>query len=156
MTKPPRKKPAKAGAKNVAPAVRRMPPPASSRTGVSAAPRDPSALSASAAPPDGPQVAALVRDLGHMIDAARQQVAVAANTALTTLYWQLGHRVGMEVLKGRRAEYGAQIVAAVGRQLETRYGRGFGEEGSMIAAVTQLANVQRAVGQVPATLEARV
>lgn len=44
------------------------------------------------------------------------------------LYWQMGHRVRTEVLDGRRAEYGAQIVAAVGRELETRYGRGFGEK----------------------------
>ena len=28
----------------------------------------------------------------------------------------------------RRAEYGAQTIATVGRQLETRYGRGFGEK----------------------------
>lgn len=55
-------------------------------------------------------------------------MAVAANAALTTLYWQLGHRVRTQVLEGQRAEYGAQIVAAVGRQLETRYGRGFGEK----------------------------
>ena len=27
-----------------------------------------------------------------------------------------------------RADYGARIVAALGRQLETRYGRGFGEK----------------------------
>jgi hypothetical protein len=40
----------------------------------------------------------------------------------------MGHRVFTEVLDGRRAEYGAQIVAAVGRELETRYGRGFGEK----------------------------
>jgi hypothetical protein len=67
-------------------------------------------------------------DLGKMIEAARQQVAQAANAALTTLYWQLGYRVPTEVLEGRRAEYGAQIVAALGRQLETRPGRGFGEK----------------------------
>jgi len=76
--------------------------------------------------PDDAEVAALALDLGKMIEAAWQQVAVAANAALTTLYWQLGHRVRTEVLEGRRAESGAQIVAAVGRQLETRYGRGFG------------------------------
>ena len=55
-------------------------------------------------------------------------MAVAANAALTALYWQMGYRVRTEVLDGRRAEYGAQIVAAVGRQLEARYGRGFGEK----------------------------
>lgn len=113
MTKPPRKKSAKTGAKKASPAVR--PPPAATHA---------STLPA----PDGAQVEALVHDLGQMIDAARKQVAVAANAALTTLYWQLGHRVRTQVLEGQRAEYGAQIVAAVGRQLETRYGRGFGEK----------------------------
>lgn len=79
-------------------------------------------------PPKDTQVASLVRDLGQMIEAARQQVAVTANAALTTLYWQLGHHVRTKVLDGRRGEYGAQIVAAVGRQLETRYGKGFGDK----------------------------
>ena len=74
------------------------------------------------------QVTTLVRDLGQMIESAGRHVAVAANAALTTLYWQIGHRVRIEVLQGRRAEYGVQIVAAVGRQLEARHGRGFGEK----------------------------
>jgi len=74
------------------------------------------------------QVAALVRDLGQMIESARRKVAVAANVALTTLYWQIGRHVRVEVLQGQRAEYGSQIVAAVGRQLEARHGRGFGEK----------------------------
>src|SRR3954465_16042050 len=77
---------------------------------------------------DDRQVATLVRDLGQMIEAARGKVAVAANAALTTLYWQLGCRVRTDVLQSRRAEYGAQIVAAVARQLEPRHGRGFGEK----------------------------
>jgi hypothetical protein len=65
-------------------------------------------------------VETLVHDLGQMIEAARRHVAVAANSALTTLYWQVGHRVSTEALENRRAEYGARIVAALGRQLETR------------------------------------
>jgi hypothetical protein len=69
-----------------------------------------------------------VRELGDMIDAARRQVSATANAALVTLYWQLGHRVRSEVLEGRRAEYGVQIVATVSRQLEGRYGRGFNEK----------------------------
>jgi hypothetical protein len=73
-------------------------------------------------------VVELVRDIGAMIDAARKQVSVAANAALTGLYWQIGQRVHTEVLEERRAEYGAQIVSATGRQLEARYGRGFGEK----------------------------
>ncbi|MFP2898531.1 PDDEXK nuclease domain-containing protein [Corallococcus sp. 4LFB] len=74
------------------------------------------------------EVSMLVHDLSSMLEVARQQVAVTANAALTTLYWQLGHRVLTEVTGGQRAEYGGQIVSAVGRQLEARYGRGFGEK----------------------------
>ena len=77
---------------------------------------------------DDVQVDVLVRDLGKMIEAARQQIAGTANAMLTTLYWQIGCRVRTEVLERRRAQYGARIVAAVGRQLEARHGRGFGEK----------------------------
>ncbi len=104
MTKLPHRKPAK-----------------SARTRVSTASREPSGA-------HDVEVETRVRDLGQMIDAARRQVAVAANAALTTLYWQLGHRVRTQVLDGQRAEYGKRIVAAVGRQLDMRYGRGFGEK----------------------------
>ena len=63
-----------------------------------------------------------------MIETARAQVAQTANVALTTLYWQIGNRVRQDVLGERRAQYGAEIVAALGRQLEARFGRGFGEK----------------------------
>jgi len=112
MTKRPAKQPPKTRMKKVSPAVTQM----------SAEQR------AVRSPADSVEVSALVADLGALIDAARKQVAVAANAALTTLYWQLGARVRSEVLNRQRAEYGAQIVAAVGRQLEAQYGRGFGEK----------------------------
>jgi predicted nuclease of restriction endonuclease-like (RecB) superfamily len=73
-------------------------------------------------------VPALVRDLGTMIDEARRQVATVADATLVRLHWQIGHRVQTEVLERQRAEYGGQIVAAVSRQLEARYGRGFNEK----------------------------
>jgi hypothetical protein len=79
-------------------------------------------------PTDDPHVDSLVRDIGEMIETARHQVAVAANVSLTTLYWHVGHRVRTEVLDKRRAEYSARIVGELGRQSETRYGRGFGEK----------------------------
>lgn len=71
---------------------------------------------------------ALVKDISGLIESARQQVALAANVALTNLYWQIGARIHQDVLKERRAKYGSQIVAALGQQLEGRYGRGFGEK----------------------------
>lgn len=109
MTKRANAKPTKAAARKAASASRQL-------------------RSLSSPEPGEAEVSTLVRDLGSMIDAARKQVAVAANAALTTLYWQLGRRVHTDVLDGKRADYGAQIVAAVGRQLEERYGGGFGEK----------------------------
>jgi predicted nuclease of restriction endonuclease-like (RecB) superfamily len=72
--------------------------------------------------------AVLALEVGHMIEAARRQVAQTANAGLTTLYWQIGARIRQDVLKARRAEYGAEIVASLGRELEARFGRGFGEK----------------------------
>ena len=79
-----------------------------------------------AAPLNEVDVPTLVRDLGTMIEDARKQVAVTADATLATLYWQIGNRVRTEVLEGRRADYDAQVVALVGKQLGARYGRGFG------------------------------
>jgi len=99
------------------------PKPRSPRAKSITAPTQPSAKPAKA-----PSALTLARDIGRMIEAARQDVARAANAALTTLYWQIGARIRLDVLQERRAAYGAEIVAALGRQLEARFGRGFGEK----------------------------
>jgi predicted nuclease of restriction endonuclease-like (RecB) superfamily len=95
------------------------------------APRRQSALSATATKPfdlpDEKEIASLADDLEKLIDGSKQQVVTAANAALTTLYWQLGHRV-VSILEGRRAEYGARVVTELGRRLSARHGRGFDEK----------------------------
>lgn len=50
------------------------------------------------------------------------------NAGLTLLYWQVGDRIRREVLRQKRADYGEQIVSALGRQLEREFGRGFSEK----------------------------
>jgi len=69
--------------------------------------------------------AALLDDIRQLIEDSRSRLAVTVNSALTLLYWHIGHRIHTEVLKGERAEYGEQIVATLAKQLETSYGRGF-------------------------------
>lgn len=68
---------------------------------------------------------ALVSDIRQLIDQSRSQMAAAVNSALTLLYWNIGHRIQQEVLKGERAGYGEQVVTTVAKQLEAEYGRGF-------------------------------
>jgi predicted nuclease of restriction endonuclease-like (RecB) superfamily len=44
------------------------------------------------------------------------------------MYWQIGKRIGEEILKGERAGYGEAIVATVSRQLVEEFGTGFSEK----------------------------
>jgi hypothetical protein len=39
------------------------------------------------------------------------------DSGLTALYWHVGRRIRQDILKEKRAEYGAQIVASLMRQL---------------------------------------
>jgi predicted nuclease of restriction endonuclease-like (RecB) superfamily len=84
-----------------------------------------SAARATGAAKDHP---ALLAELRGLIESARQYVAQTANATLTMLYWQVGQRIRREVLQHQRAEYGAQIVASLSRQLMQEYGPGFAEK----------------------------
>lgn len=70
----------------------------------------------------------LLQDIRQLIDVARQRAAVAVNAELTLLYWQVGRRIRVEVLRGGRAEYGKQVVAVLSRHLTAEYGRGWSEQ----------------------------
>jgi hypothetical protein len=70
----------------------------------------------------------LLTEVRELIIAARQSVARAVNAGMTLLYWQVGDRILREILKQKRAEYGAEIVVTLSRQLEEEFGQGFGEK----------------------------
>lgn len=70
----------------------------------------------------------LLAEVRELILTARQSVAQTVNSTLTLLYWEVGRRIRQDVLKSRRADYGEEIVAALGRQLENEFGRGFNEK----------------------------
>jgi predicted nuclease of restriction endonuclease-like (RecB) superfamily len=67
----------------------------------------------------------LLTEVREMILQAREGVARAVDSGLTTLYWHIGHRIRQDILKEKRAVYGEEIVSALGRQLEQEFGRGF-------------------------------
>ncbi len=70
----------------------------------------------------------VLRDVRELITEARRQTAVAVNVGLTVLYWRIGKRLSVEVLKSERAAYGEQIVATVARELVDEFGRGYTEK----------------------------
>ena len=67
----------------------------------------------------------LLTDIQHLIDKSRQKIALAVNAELTMLYWRIGYRINVEILKDSRAEYGQFIIENLSRSLTTEYGRSF-------------------------------
>jgi len=70
----------------------------------------------------------LVDQVSTLIEQARATVAAQANATLTLMFWRVGHLIGTEVLANERADYGAQTVVTLSRQLAVRYGRSFEEK----------------------------
>ena len=56
-------------------------------------------------------------ELKSLIEESRNQTAVFINSAITMLYWNIGKRINIEILKDKRAEYGKQIVQTLSEQL---------------------------------------
>ena len=64
-------------------------------------------------------------EIRSLIEASRAQVVQSVNSALVTLYWQIGTRIRKDILGEERAAYGQQVVASLSRQLTEEYGSGF-------------------------------
>jgi predicted nuclease of restriction endonuclease-like (RecB) superfamily len=47
------------------------------------------------------------------------------NSELTMLYWRIGQRIHTQVLEGRRADYGEEVVSTLAAQLVKEYGGSF-------------------------------
>lgn len=81
-----------------------------------------------AAPPAVTLSGAVLAEVRSLILEGRQQAARRVNAGLTLLYWRVGDRIRREILRKKRATYGAEIVSALGRRLEEEFGRGFADK----------------------------
>jgi len=70
----------------------------------------------------------LLERVSSLVDEARQAIASYASATSAMAYWRVGSLIDSEVLDQERAEYGAQIVVTLSRQLVDRYGRNFEEK----------------------------
>ncbi len=70
----------------------------------------------------------LFGDIQLLIESAKSHLAQTASNVLATLYWNVGKRIKAEILGNERAQYGQEIVSALGRQLTAEYGAGFSEK----------------------------
>ncbi len=91
------------------------------------------------APPQPIDSFDIFEDIRNLIEGARQNVAIAINTGLTMLYWKIGSRINLEILKGERAAYGAEILQALSAKLTIEFGRGFSRRN--LASMIRIAEV---------------
>ena len=68
-----------------------------------------------------------IEEIRGFIETARKRVGTYVNVELTMTYWRVGNRIRAEILKNKRADYGARIVPTLSAQLIIDYGEGFGK-----------------------------
>src|SRR4030042_3374045 len=67
----------------------------------------------------------LLSDIRLMIEQSRYRLSQIINTEIALLYWNIGKRIRVDILKEKRATYGEEIIPVLAVQLNTEYGRGF-------------------------------
>ena len=60
----------------------------------------------------------LFEQIKNLIEQTKNNVAIAVNSSLTIMYWNIGKLINDEILQNKRAEYGKEIVATVSQQLQ--------------------------------------
>lgn len=70
----------------------------------------------------------LFSEVKHLIEEARQAVAINVNSGTTVLYWNVGNRVNIEILDNKRAEYGKEVIKKLSHKLVEEFGKGWSEK----------------------------
>lgn len=75
-----------------------------------------------------PEEQQLFTDVCSIINEARRHVASYVNTEACLMNWHVGKRIKDDILFGKRAEYGKQILAKLAKRLTEQFGIGWGYE----------------------------
>lgn len=67
----------------------------------------------------------LLGNIRSLVEAARQRAVSAVNSELTLLHWRIGNCIDTQVLAGRRAAYGDEVLPSLATRLVRDYGNGF-------------------------------
>lgn len=67
-------------------------------------------------------------EIKTLIEQSRNNVAIAVNSEITSLYWHVGRTIKREILNNKRAEYGKEIIGKLSAQLTQQYGKGWSEK----------------------------
>ena len=70
-------------------------------------------------------VESVFSDISTMIYTAKNEVMMRVNTSVISLYWNIGKKLSDEVLQGKKAEYGKNIIGDLSERLTAEYGKCF-------------------------------
>jgi predicted nuclease of restriction endonuclease-like (RecB) superfamily len=74
-----------------------------------------------------PGYQAVLADVVRLVDAARRGVVRSVNAIMTATYWAIGRRIVEQEQHGAaRAGYGEELIVRLSKDLQSRFGRGFG------------------------------
>ena len=69
----------------------------------------------------------MLADVVRLVDAARRGAARSVNAIMTATYWAIGRRIVEQEQHGAvRAGYGEELIVRLSKDLQSRFGRGFG------------------------------
>lgn len=68
----------------------------------------------------------ILNDVQNIIEVSQKEAYRTVNMILTQRNWLIGYRIAEEELASeQRAEYGAEVIKRLSRELTTKYGKGF-------------------------------
>ncbi|NLL89936.1 MAG: DUF1016 domain-containing protein, partial [Dehalococcoidales bacterium] len=70
----------------------------------------------------------IVQDLKEIVDSAQSYAYSSVNIALVFRNWLIGKRIAEEEMQGEtRAEYGAELLRTLAKEMEKSYGKGLNQ-----------------------------
>ena len=70
----------------------------------------------------------LLEELRGLIAQSHASIAATVNSAMSVLYWELGHRINADILQNQRASYGQEVVSSLAKALSLEFGKGWSEK----------------------------
>jgi predicted nuclease of restriction endonuclease-like (RecB) superfamily len=69
-----------------------------------------------------------LEELRILIAQSHASIAATVNSAMSVLYWELGHRINADILQNQRASYGQEVVSSLAKALSLEFGKGWSEK----------------------------
>jgi len=67
----------------------------------------------------------LFNEVSAIIDLTIDGIRAKTNSAIVTMFWNVGKRINSSILENKRAEYGKRVMENISERLQNKYGKTF-------------------------------